>query len=981
MRSKKRTIGILIVVIVLLLGFASSLLVYRNKLSSEKTKNNSNNNTAQSLSSAPSGISIENFYDKPITDEKIALDSIEANRDKLGYSDKNFTFIYDEISGSETSYHFDLYYKDIPVYEKGVGVFTHYSDNSAKVLMSSVSDAEKIIKVNTMPQITENESLNIAKEALGEKFSEYNIGADFKQVKVNPKLTIYKYNDEYNLVYYIQSGFYMCVINAENGDIIEYHSTEMANSAEYEGQKGDIHTVFYEDYKDENYDIKNALWNRDKSLFIFDNCIDSISLNYILKLDDIKDGNNKSAVDGMANTYRAIEYFEQENFDVSFNNTWVIVNNNKSKDENGKTRKDNATGQVCFIGDKPVAIITFDIRSSKSKAQLSAYLDVVAHEYTHAVTGLKAFGSIGYSKDSRDFERNALGESYSDIFGQLIEQKYTGETDWIQSVPNNRNRNLKKPKINKYSKLNKNADYDKFAHDNSTIISHTAYLMSKDNCNSKYNNDLLLDYDQLGQLWYGSLEYLKKTEFKDFSDCRYAVEFSAKDLIEKGVLSIDSLKVIQSAFDEVEVETDIHPMIEVNKIPTTQSENNTLVVPIEDETNPSETVEITEIPTEPETTTVDISYEGEYGNLRYLVKDGEVIITGCFMQDMTNVEIPSEIDGFPVTTIGNGAFYGENLVSISFPNSITKIKAGAFDYTPWLSKKREENPIVIENNILISWDKTKNETDVIIPDGVISIAGRVFKDYDMVSVTIPNSVVYIGDEAFSECYYLSNVIMSDNITEIGDKAFNGCTKLTSITIPNGTKSIGDYAFAGCEKLVDVTIADSIMSAGCYVFGGQFGETTPWLEEKRKENPIVVVGSVVIDGITCNGDVIIPDNVTEIAEEAFWGSELNSITFPDSIVKIGDSAFGNCKNLSSVVIPKNTEEIGESFSFCESLKEIIFLNPKCKIPISRFTIYNQTESEGNYYTEWYYNGVIKGYKNSTAQEYAELYGYEFIEIEN
>lgn len=63
--------------------------IYRNNLSSEKTKNNSNNNIAQSLSSAPSGKSIENFYDKPITDEKIALDSIEVNRDKLGYSDKN----------------------------------------------------------------------------------------------------------------------------------------------------------------------------------------------------------------------------------------------------------------------------------------------------------------------------------------------------------------------------------------------------------------------------------------------------------------------------------------------------------------------------------------------------------------------------------------------------------------------------------------------------------------------------------------------------------------------------------------------------------------------------------------------------------------------------------------------------------------------------------------------------------------------------
>lgn len=597
MRSKKRTVGILIVVIVVLLGFAGSLLVYRNKLSSEKTKNNLNNNTAQSLSFAPSGRSIENFYDKPITDEKIALDSIEMNRDKLGYSDKNFTFRYDKKSGSETAYHFDLYYKDIPVYEKGVGVFTHYSDNSAKVLMSSVSDAEKIIKVNTIPKITEDEAFNIAKETLGENFSEYNIGADFKQVKNKPKLTIYKYNDEYNLAYYIQSVSYMCVINAENGDIIEYHSTAMSNSAQYEGQKGDIHEVFYDDYKDEKYDIKNALWNKDKDLFIFDNCIDGISLNYILKLDDIKNGNNKSAVDGMANTYRAMGYFEQEYFNVSFNNTWVIVNNDKSKDGNGKTRKDNATGQVYFISDKPVAIITFDLRSKKNNAQLSAYLDIVGHEYTHTITGLKCFGSSGYNTDSKYFEQNALMEAYSDIFGQLIEQKYTGKTDWIQSVPDN-SRNLKKTKT--YSKRRKTKDdkgteknYYGYAHDNSTIISHTAYLMSKSNDSKKYDAEFLLDYNQLGQLWYGSLEYLKKTEFKDFADCRYAVEESARGLIEKGILVEDNLKVIEQAFNDVEVSS--NPARRGAMDSAEIKEKHTLVVPIEDETQSTEPVEIKEL--------------------------------------------------------------------------------------------------------------------------------------------------------------------------------------------------------------------------------------------------------------------------------------------------------------------------------------------------------------------------------------------------
>lgn len=652
MRSKKRTIGILIVVIVLLLGFAGSLLVYRNKLSSENTRKNSDNNIAQSLSSAPSGRSIENFYDKPITDEKIALDSIEMNRDKLGYSDKNFTFRYDKKSGSETAYHFDLYYKDIPVYEKGVGVFTHYSDNSAKVLMSSVSDAEKIIKVNTIPKITEDEAFNIAKETLGENFSEYNIGADFKQVKNKPKLTIYKYNDEYNLAYYIQSVSYMCVINAENGDIIEYHSTAMSNSAQYEGQKGDIHEVFYDDYKDEKYDIKNALWNKDKDLFIFDNCIDGISLNYILKLDDIKNGNNKSAVDGMANTYRAMEYFEQENFNVSFNNTWVIVNNDKSKDGNGKTRKDNATGQVCFISDKPVAIITFDLRSKKNNAQLSAYLDIVGHEYTHTITGLKCFGSSGYNTDSKYFEQNALMEAYSDIFGQLIEQKYTGKTDWIQSVPDN-SRNLKKTKT--YSKRRKTKD-DKgtekndygYAHDNSTIISHIAYLMSNDNDSQKYDTKFLLDYNQLAQLWYGSLEYLKKTEFKDFADCRYAIEESARDLIKKGVLIDGNLKIIEQAFNEVEVSS--NPARRGAMDSAEIKEKHTLVVPIEDETQSSEPVEITEPTTLNETELIENWKQLYADKLREFISSNDYSDEAMFdLYDIDN-------DGNPELFISEGGF-------------------------------------------------------------------------------------------------------------------------------------------------------------------------------------------------------------------------------------------------------------------------------------------------------------------------------------
>lgn len=592
MKSKKRTIGSLIVVIVLLLGFAGSLLVYRNKLS-EKTKTNSNNNTAQYISSAPSGKSIKNFYDKPITDEKIALESIEANRNKLGYVDKNFTFIYDEKDVSKTAYHFDLYYKGLPVHSpvgiRGVSVITHL-DNSANVLITGVSDSEKIIKVNTTPKITQDELKDIIKR-------QFSIEED-----INSKLIVYETSEEYVLAYYIEYGFYIYIINAENGEIIKSSSILVSNSAEYEGQNGDIHQIFYNDYTDETKDTKNALWDNEKNIFIVNNrweyeLFGKKSSEGLFTTEDLKLGNNKSAIDGMANAYRAVEFFEKK-FDYTFDSTYVSVNVDKDKDKKGNTKKDNAYGTYAKVNDDNIAYLFFLVSSDKDKAQWTAYLDLVAHEYTHAITGSKVFGT-GYSEDSEYYEKNALMEAYSDIFGELVEKEYTGSTDW----KNYNLRNISEPKIKKYTKRyitedKQGTDDNDYggAHQNSTIISHVAYLMSKDNCNSKYNNDILLDYDQLGQLWYGSLEHLKKTKFKDFADCRYAVEESARKLIEDGVLLEDNLKVIEQAFNEVGVSSNPTRRGAIDSAEIKKKYN--VEVPIEEETNSTEMVEIEEIPTD-----------------------------------------------------------------------------------------------------------------------------------------------------------------------------------------------------------------------------------------------------------------------------------------------------------------------------------------------------------------------------------------------
>lgn len=580
MKSKKRTIGILIVVIVILFGFACSLLVYKNKLSSENTKND-----ILFLSSAPSGRSIENFYDKLITDEKIALDSIEANRYKLGYADKNFTFIYDEKSGSETAYHFDLYYKGIPVYSpvgiRGISVMTHL-DNSADILMTGVSNSEKIRKVNTTPKITQDEAIKIAKSTM-------NMKSDMKL-----KLVLYEVNDTYVLAYYY-CGTTICIINAENGEVVACYSAIDYSTGEFTGQNGDIHQVFYDDYEYENNYIKNALWDKEKNIFIHDNIHTNEEVknkDRMITIDDLQSGKYKSAVDGMANTYRAVEYFEKH-FNKKFDSTVVSINVDTWKDENDKVVTDNAGGGYLDIEGEKVAFLMFPFASDKKKPQYSAYLDLVAHEYTHAITNSEVFGS-GYSTDSRYFERNALKEAYSDIFGELIEQEYTGETDWKYNGSSIIGRNIKNPDNKKYSKRYTGTKDNGGAHLNSTIISHTAYLMSKSNDSNKYDTEFLLDYNQLSQLWYGSLKHLKKSEFKDFADCRYAVEKSARDLIEKGVLVKNNLKVIQQAFEEVGVSS--NPIRRGAKDSAEIIKGkHTLVVPLEEETNSTEIVEIEEI--------------------------------------------------------------------------------------------------------------------------------------------------------------------------------------------------------------------------------------------------------------------------------------------------------------------------------------------------------------------------------------------------
>lgn len=275
----------------------------------------------------------------------------------------------------------------------------------------------------------------------------------------------------------------------------------------------------------------------------------------------------------------------------------------------------------------------------------------------------------------------------------------------------------------------------------------------------------------------------------------------------------------------------------------------------------------------------------------YIINDGKAQVTYCTQKG--DVTIPSELGGYPVTSIGSGKAsdifsYTAQITSVTIPEGVTHIGICAFKTCEQL-------------------------TEIVIPDSVTHIGDWAFEDCgSLKKVTLGKGLKNVGRGAFDYCnligyvYYTGDIkswceidfeSFGSNPCELGVQFFINNVIQKEVQIPSSVTEIKNYTFAGCESITKIRIPDSVTSVGIAAF--------------------MDTGLVFLD---------LPDSIMSIGDYAFSGCNFEQAYLPVYMVSIGCRAFENCRNLKSITIPYGITKIDlGAFRGCLNLKTICIPN--------------------------------------------------------
>ena len=298
-----------------------------------------------------------------------------------------------------------------------------------------------------------------------------------------------------------------------------------------------------------------------------------------------------------------------------------------------------------------------------------------------------------------------------------------------------------------------------------------------------------------------------------------------------------------------------------------------------------------------------------YGDYDYIqLEDGTVEIAKYNGTDEV-VEIPGEIDGAAVTSIGAKAFDGnKTITSVTIPEGVNNIGFRAFyDCDALLEMEIPDGVKTIGGQVFHSCDKLRKVTmtDSVEILGVGSLGVGVFGFCkSLESVTLSNKLTQINDETFEYCESLKEIKLPSGIKSIGKKAFLSCTNLESINLPDGLETINSEAFKNCNKITKIEMPDSVTSIG----NSAFYKCTSLADVKLSAN-LVSIGSSAFQYCNSIESLEIPEGVKTIGGYFSCLDNLKSLSLPESLTSIGWGSFRSCKNLKELTVSPNLTNIG------------------------------------------------------------------------
>ena len=336
-------------------------------------------------------------------------------------------------------------------------------------------------------------------------------------------------------------------------------------------------------------------------------------------------------------------------------------------------------------------------------------------------------------------------------------------------------------------------------------------------------------------------------------------------------------------------------------------------------------------------------YTDDAGNIyRYsIINDGAAVsIDGKSLIKSTEIVLPSYIEGLPVETVDGNVIRNTNVTSITLPETCKKtygflnnttietvtlnegleiIESHCFKGCTSLTSINIPSSIaIIDEDTFINCTSLKN---VKFNNGLITIDRCAFMYCDIENLTLPNTLETIERNSFKLNKSLKEIVIPSSVKTICNGAF-GQTGLERVQLNNSIQTIEAGAFFGCDNLKEITgLTDSQIAKFWLAYN-----YTPWAKSiVNEEEPFIIDDNNNLVAYVGNeNNIVIPDGVEVIGQDAFSGKDMTSVTIPSSVTKIERTAFYGCENLESITIPASVNSIGQlAFSHCTKLKNITF----------------------------------------------------------